>query len=70
MKIKRASERRIVRKGENGVKENIAVEPENRNKTDKPLSPDLLRRIEKIQGAMMTTASSMIKASEGAYLKQ
>ena len=51
MKTKRASERRIVRKGENGVKENIAVEPESRNKTDKPLSPDLLRRIEKIQAS-------------------
>jgi len=47
----RASERRIVRKGGNGVKENIAIEMENRNKTDKPLSPDLLRRIEKIQAS-------------------
>ena len=49
MKIIRASERMIFRKGENGVKENIDVEREKMNKTDKPLSPDLPRKIEKIQ---------------------
>jgi hypothetical protein len=29
----------------NGVKENSAVETEKKNKTDKPLSPDLLRKM-------------------------
>jgi len=43
--MKKASERRIFRKGGNGGKENIAVETEKLNKTDKPLSPDLLRKI-------------------------
>ena len=51
MKIIRASERMIFRKGENGVKENIDLEAEKMNKTDRPLSPDLLRRIEKIQAS-------------------
>ena len=46
---KKVSERRMVMKGKNGVKENIAVGTEKMNKTDKPLSPDLLRKIEKIQ---------------------
>ena len=32
-------------KVKNGVKENIAVETEKMNKTDKPLSPDLLRKM-------------------------
>ena len=49
--MKKASERRIFRKGENGVKENIDLETEKMNKTDRPLSPDLLRRIEKIQAS-------------------
>ena len=45
MKTKQASERSIVMKVTNGVKENIAVETEKMNKTDKPLSPDLLRKM-------------------------
>jgi hypothetical protein len=45
MKTKKMSERGIVMKVKNGVKENIAVETEKMNKTDKPLSPDLLRKI-------------------------
>ena len=38
-------ERSIVMKVKNGVKKNIAVETEKRNKTDEPLSPDLLRKM-------------------------
>ena len=45
MKTKKVSERRIVMKVKNGVKENIAVETEKMNKTDKPLSPGLLRKL-------------------------
>jgi len=41
MKIKKVSERSIVMKAKNGVKENIAVETEKMNKTARPLSPDL-----------------------------
>ena len=32
-------------KVKNGIKERIAVETEKKNKTDKPLSPDLLRKM-------------------------
>jgi xylulose-5-phosphate/fructose-6-phosphate phosphoketolase len=45
MKIKKVSERSIAMKAKNGVKEKIAVEAEKMTKTDKPLSPDLLRRM-------------------------
>ena len=42
MKLKKVSETTIVRKVTKGVKENVAVESEKMNKTDKPLSPGLL----------------------------
>ena len=45
MKTKKVSERGIVMKVKNGIKENIAVETEKMNKPDKPLSPDLLRKM-------------------------
>ena len=45
LKIKEVSERSIVMKAKNGVRKNIAVETEKMNKTDKPLSPDLLRKM-------------------------
>jgi xylulose-5-phosphate/fructose-6-phosphate phosphoketolase len=45
LKTKEVSERSIVMKVKNGVKENIAGETEKMNKTDKPLSPDLLRKM-------------------------
>ena len=41
MKIKKVSERNIVMKVKNGVKENIAVKKEKTNKTARPLSSDL-----------------------------
>ena len=42
MIMKKASERRIVKKVKNGAKENIALDTERMNKTDKLSSPDLL----------------------------
>ena len=45
MKTKKASERSISMKVKNGVRENIAVKTEKMNKTDKPLSPELLRKM-------------------------
>jgi len=45
LKTKEVSERSIVMKVKNRVKENSAVETEKKNKTDKPLSPDLLRKM-------------------------
>jgi xylulose-5-phosphate/fructose-6-phosphate phosphoketolase len=45
MKTKNVSERSVVMNVQNEVKENIAVETEKMNKTDKPLSPDLLRKM-------------------------
>jgi hypothetical protein len=42
---KKAPERNIVMKVKNGLRKNIAVETEKSNKIDKPLSPDLLRKI-------------------------
>jgi xylulose-5-phosphate/fructose-6-phosphate phosphoketolase len=45
MKTKKVSETSIVMKAKNEVKENIAVKTEKMNKTDKPLSPDLLRKM-------------------------
>ena len=45
MKTERVSERSVVMKVKNGVKENTAVETGKMNKTDKPLSPDLLRKM-------------------------
>ena len=40
MKTRKASERSMVMKVKNGVKENIVVETEKMNKTDKLLSPN------------------------------
>jgi hypothetical protein len=45
MKTKKAFERNIVMKVKNGVRKNIAVEMKKSNKIDKPLSPDLLRKM-------------------------
>ena len=45
LKIKEVSERSIVMKVKNRVKENSAVETEKMKKTGKPLSPDLLRKM-------------------------
>jgi hypothetical protein len=42
IKTKRVSKRSIGLKVKNGVRENIALETEKMNTTDKPLSPDLL----------------------------
>jgi xylulose-5-phosphate/fructose-6-phosphate phosphoketolase len=46
VKTKKGAERSVVMKVKNGVKENIAVETEKTNKTDKPLSPDLLQKMD------------------------
>jgi len=45
MKTKKASERNIAMKVKNGVRKNIAAEMKKSNKIDKPLSPDLLRKM-------------------------
>jgi xylulose-5-phosphate/fructose-6-phosphate phosphoketolase len=45
MKTKKAAERSIVMKVKNGAKENIAVETEKINKTDEPLTPKLLGKM-------------------------
>jgi xylulose-5-phosphate/fructose-6-phosphate phosphoketolase len=45
MKTKKAAERSIVMKVKNGAKENIAVEAEKINKTDEPLTPKLLGKM-------------------------
>lgn len=45
MKIKEVSERSIIMKAKNGVKENIGVETEKMNQAGKPLSPDLMRKM-------------------------
>ena len=45
MKTKKVPKRNIVRKVKKGFEENFAVETEEMNKTDKPLSPGLLRKL-------------------------
>ena len=45
MKTKKVSEKNIVMKVKKGFEENIAVKTEKMNKTAKPLSPDLLRKM-------------------------
>ena len=45
MKTKKVFERVIFMKVKNGVKENVAVEKEKMNKTEKPLSPNMLRKM-------------------------
>jgi hypothetical protein len=45
MKTKKVSEKDIVMKVKKGFEENIAEKREKMNKTDKPLSPDLLRNM-------------------------
>ena len=45
MKTKKVSEKDIVMKVKKGFEENIAVKTEKMNKAAKPLSPDLLRKI-------------------------
>lgn len=45
MRDKKVSEKDIVMKVKKGFAENIAVKTEKMNKTAKPLSPDLLRKM-------------------------
>ena len=45
MKTRKVSEKDIVMKVKKGFEEDIAVRTEKMNKTAKPLSPDLLRKM-------------------------
>src|SRR5512143_3873077 len=45
MNIKKTSEKNIVREVKTGFEENIAVKTEKMKVTDKPLSPELLRKM-------------------------
>ena len=70
MKMKKISKRKIVMKEKNKIKGNIAVKSERINKTDKPLSPDLLQKLNAYWRAANYLSVGQIYLYDNPLLKQ